>query len=102
MGGKIVAEIYLDRVPRTASNFIDLVNSTFYHDLHFHRVIPNYMIQFGCPVTKDPKNRDRGSGAPPDGTFKNLESGLSDIRSDGGKIQDEHISKDSNTKGTLS
>ena len=38
--GTFKAEIYLDRVPRTASNFIDLANSGFYNGLHFHRVIP--------------------------------------------------------------
>ena len=37
--GTRYAEIYLDRVPRTASNFIDLVRSGFYDGLHFHRVI---------------------------------------------------------------
>ena len=37
--GTLYAEIYLDRVPRTASNFIDLVRSGFYDGLHFHRVI---------------------------------------------------------------
>jgi hypothetical protein len=37
--GSFKAEIYLDRVPRTASSFIDLANSGFYNGLHFHRVI---------------------------------------------------------------
>ena len=45
--------IFLDRVPRTASNFIDLVQSGFYDGVHFHRVIPNFMVQFGCPNAKD-------------------------------------------------
>eukprot|EP00434_Breviolum_minutum_P032970 symbB.v1.2.029167.t1/scaffold3163.1/size62148/8 len=52
--GEIEAEIFLDRVPRTASNFIDLVQSGFYDGVHFHRVIPNFMVQFGCPNAKDP------------------------------------------------
>ena len=38
--GSFTAELYLDRVPRTASNFIDLAQSGFYDGLHFHRVIP--------------------------------------------------------------
>ena len=37
--GKMDAEIYLDRVPRTASNFIDLAQSGFFDGLHFHRVV---------------------------------------------------------------
>jgi len=42
--GTMKASIYLDRVPRTASNFIDLANSGFYDGLHFHRVIPGYVL----------------------------------------------------------
>ena len=43
------AEIFLDRVPITASNFIDLVNTGFYNGLHFHRVIPDFMNQASGP-----------------------------------------------------
>ena len=35
--GDFTAELYLDRVPRTASNFIDLAQTGFYTGLHFHR-----------------------------------------------------------------
>ena len=66
--GEFTAEIYLDRVPITASNFIDLAQSGFYNGLHFHRVIPNFMNQFGCPYAKDPKSQKAGMGNPPDGT----------------------------------
>tara|TARA_B110001452_G_scaffold144781_1_gene120356 strand:+ start:132 stop:365 length:234 start_codon:yes stop_codon:yes gene_type:complete len=38
--GVIKCEIYLDKMPITASNFIDLANTGFYNGLHFHRVIP--------------------------------------------------------------
>ena len=50
--GDIKCEIYLDQMPITASNFIDLANSGFYNGLHFHRVIPDFMDQFGCPYSK--------------------------------------------------
>ena len=40
-------------MPRTASNFIDLAQTGFYDGVHFHRVIPNFMVQFGCPNAKD-------------------------------------------------
>ena len=56
----MVAEIYLDRVtsldpmrtkdlevPVTASNFLDLAKARFFHGLHFHRVINDFMIQSG-------------------------------------------------------
>merc|ERR1712110_1407068 len=69
--GKFEAEIYLDRVPITASNFIDLAKTGFYNGIHFHRVIPGFMNQFGCPYAKDPKSSRAGTGGPPDGSFKN-------------------------------
>merc|ERR1711933_515480 len=50
----------------------------------------------------DPKSRRAGTGGPPDGTFKNLKTGGTERRSNGGNIKDENISKDSNTPGTLS
>jgi len=100
--GSMKAEIYLDRVPRTASNFIDLARSGFYDGIHFHRVIPGFMDQFGCPYAKDPKSPRAGTGGPPDGQFKNLVTGAMEKRFNGGNIEDENISKDSNVPGTLS
>merc|ERR1712039_200381 len=89
-------------VPITASNFIDLCQSGFYDGVHFHRVIPGFMNQFGCPNAKDPKSRRAGTGGPPDGEFKNLTTGAMEKRSNGGNIKDENISKDSNVPGSLS
>eukprot|EP00930_Biecheleria_cincta_P043732 TRINITY_DN3000_c0_g1_i1.p1 TRINITY_DN3000_c0_g1~~TRINITY_DN3000_c0_g1_i1.p1 ORF type:complete len:221 (+),score=40.71 TRINITY_DN3000_c0_g1_i1:67-663(+) len=100
--GKFEAEIFLDRVPITASNFIDLCESGFYDGIHFHRVIPGFMNQFGCPHAKDPKSRRAGTGGPPDGTFTNLKTGGKEKRSNGGNIKDENISRDTNAPGTLS
>ena len=48
-GGKMVAELYPDVAPNTVNNFISLVRSGFYDGLIFHRVIPGFMIQGGCP-----------------------------------------------------
>ncbi len=85
--GNFSAEIYLDKMPITAQNFIDLANSGFYNGLHFHRVIKNFMIQFGCPHSRDPNSGRAGTGGPPHGN-----------------IQDEHPAehKLSNEPGTLS
>ena len=60
--GTIKCEIFLDKMPITASNFIDLANTGFYNGLHFHRVIPDFMDQFGCPLSKDPKSSRAGTG----------------------------------------
>lgn len=100
--GTMKAEIYLDRVPITASNFIDLCQTGFYNGIHFHRVIPQFMDQFGCPHAKDPNSKRAGTGNPPDGQFINLKTGGKEERKKGGNIKDEHVSKDSNKKGSLS
>ncbi|CAK0896155.1 unnamed protein product [Prorocentrum cordatum] len=100
--GSFEAEIYLDRVPITASNFIDLCQKGFYDGIHFHRVIPGFMNQFGCPHAKDPKSSRAGTGGPENGTYKNLKTGATEKRFNGGCIKDENISKDTNAIGTLS
>ena len=85
--GTFEAEIYLDKMPVTAKNFMDLAKSGFYDGLHFHRVIPGFMIQFGCPYSKDPTDSRCGTGKSPKGN-----------------VQDEHPPehKLSNEPGTLS
>ncbi|MCK9463370.1 MAG: peptidylprolyl isomerase [Proteobacteria bacterium] len=85
--GTFKAEIYLDKMPVTAGNFLTLAKEGFYDGLHFHRVIKGFMCQFGCPHSRDPKSPRAGTGGPPHGT-----------------IQDEHPAnaKLSNEPGTLS
>ena len=63
--GSFEAELFLDTMPITAQNFIDLANSGFYNGLHFHRIIPNFMCQFGCPHSKDPNSGRAGTAARP-------------------------------------
>eukprot|EP00450_Noctiluca_scintillans_P005177 CAMPEP_0194483924 /NCGR_PEP_ID=MMETSP0253-20130528/5419_1 /TAXON_ID=2966 /ORGANISM="Noctiluca scintillans" /LENGTH=186 /DNA_ID=CAMNT_0039323655 /DNA_START=63 /DNA_END=623 /DNA_ORIENTATION=- len=100
--GVIEVELFLDRVPRTVSSFIDLSKSGFYNGIHFHRVIPGFMDQFGCPHAKDPSSSRAGTGGPEDGSFTNLATGATEQRFGGGKIEDENISRDTNAPGTLS
>jgi cyclophilin family peptidyl-prolyl cis-trans isomerase len=85
--GSFSVEIFRDEMPITAGNFIDLASSGFYDGLHFHRVINGFMIQFGCPHSKDPASPRCGTGGPPHGT-----------------IPDEHLdgARLSNEPGTLS
>ncbi len=68
--GQFTAEVYLDKMPVTAKNFLDLAKSGFYDGLHFHRVIDKFMLQFGCPHSKDPNSGRAGTGGPPHGTIK--------------------------------
>lgn len=83
--GNFTAELFTAEMPITAGNFIKLAQNGFYNGLHFHRVISNFMIQFGCPHSRDPNSPRAGTGNGPDGT-----------------IQDEHTAKISNEPGTLS
>ena len=48
-GGIMKGELYEDIAPKTVENFEKLANSKFYDGLIFHRVIPGFMIQGGCP-----------------------------------------------------
>ena len=48
-GDTIKAELYPEIAPNTVNNFISLIKSGFYDGLIFHRVIPGFMIQGGCP-----------------------------------------------------
>ena len=48
-GGVIEGELYPEIAPQSVYNFIDLCNHNFYDGLIFHRVIPGFMIQGGCP-----------------------------------------------------
>lgn len=55
--GLMVAQLYEQFTPATVANFIKLVQSGFYDGLTFHRVIPDFVIQGGCPV-------GNGTGGP--------------------------------------
>ena len=83
--GNIKVELFVDQMPVTAGNFVNLAKSGFYDGLHFHRVINGFMLQFGCPHSKDPSSSRAGTGDSPNGT-----------------IQDEHAARLSNEPGTLS
>lgn len=47
--GDMIAELYDNDTPITVKNFIDLIEKKFYDGLNFHRVIPGFVIQGGCP-----------------------------------------------------
>mgnify|MGYP001279728976 CR=1 FL=1 len=49
-GEKIVLELFEDAAPNTVKNFVKLAEEKFYDGLTFHRVIPNFVIQGGCPI----------------------------------------------------
>lgn len=74
--GTFTIELFEDKAPLTTGNFIKLVNQGFYNGLIFHRVIPQFMIQGGCP-------EGTGTGGP------------------GYTIKDEFHKDLSNVRGTI-
>ena len=48
-GGIIECELYPDKAPQSVANFVELCGKGYYNGLIFHRVIPGFMIQGGCP-----------------------------------------------------
>jgi cyclophilin family peptidyl-prolyl cis-trans isomerase len=74
--GTFTIELFEEKAPLTTGNFIKLVNQGFYNGLIFHRVIPQFMIQGGCP-------EGTGTGGP------------------GYTIKDEFHKDLSNVRGTI-
>jgi len=63
--GDITFEIYTDKVPLTAQNFLNLAKDGFYDGIVFHRVIPDFMAQVGDPLTKEAGQESMwGTGGP--------------------------------------
>jgi peptidyl-prolyl cis-trans isomerase B (cyclophilin B) len=62
--GTVVAELFDEEVPGTVANFEKLANTNFYDGTRFHRVIPNFMIQGGDPLSRDANNPRAGTGGP--------------------------------------
>ena len=75
--GVMVAKLETEKAPITTQNFIKLANSGFYSNLVFHRIIPDFMLQGGCP-------KGTGTGGP------------------GYNIKDEFHPDLTHTKGALS
>jgi peptidylprolyl isomerase len=83
--GDITLELYNELTPNTAANFIKLAKEGFYDGVKFHRVIRNFMIQGGDPLTKNESKRPYwGTGGP------------------GYKFDDEITPANSNAAGTIS
>jgi peptidylprolyl isomerase len=83
--GDIKIQLYTDKTPITANNFLNLAQDGFYNNTKFHRIIEGFMIQGGDPLSKDDKQKDRwGTGSP------------------GYVIPNEDVAGVSNLEGTIS
>ena len=90
--GTIVADLFDEEAPTTVANFEKLANSEFYDGTRFHRVISNFMIQGGDPLSRDPNNRRVGTGGP--GYTIKCETHRNTHRHEAGTLSMAHAGKD--------
>ncbi len=62
--GDMLVELFEDEAPNTVANFIELSEKGFYKGMAFHRVIPGFMAQGGCPNSKRGASGMPGTGGP--------------------------------------
>ena len=62
--GSMKAELYEKEVPGTVANFVKLAKDGYYNGLRFHRVIPDFVIQGGCPYSRNLGDPRVGTGGP--------------------------------------
>jgi peptidyl-prolyl cis-trans isomerase B (cyclophilin B) len=62
--GDINLELFPKEAPGTVANFVKLISEKFYDGLAFHRVIPQFVIQGGCPNTREGAKGMPGTGGP--------------------------------------
>jgi cyclophilin family peptidyl-prolyl cis-trans isomerase len=62
--GDMLVELYEDKVPNTVANLVELADSGFYKGMGFHRIIPGFMAQGGCPNSKKGASGAPGTGGP--------------------------------------
>ncbi|MHC0037058.1 peptidylprolyl isomerase [Pseudoneobacillus sp. C159] len=84
-GGQVKIELYPNEAPGTVENFESLINKGFYNGLTFHRVIPGFVAQGGCP-------EGRGTGGP--GYSIKCETQGNPHKHDRGALSMAHAGKD--------
>ena len=62
--GDMKVSLYTEDAPNTVSNFVKLIKDGYYDGLKWHRVIPDFVIQGGCPNSKDGASGMPGTGGP--------------------------------------
>lgn len=90
--GTIIADLFAEETPKTVENFEKLANDGFYDGTHFHRVIPDFVVQGGDPLSKDPKHPRVGTGGP--GYTIKCETHLNTHTHQAGSLSMAHAGKD--------
>lgn len=86
------AELFDTETPKTVANFEKLANEGYYDGTRFHRVIPDFVIQGGDPLSKDPDNPRVGTGGP--GYTIKCETHLNTHKHQAGSLSMAHAGKD--------
>src|SRR5690625_5020762 len=84
-GEKIVLQLFPEDAPGTVENFVKLAKDEFYDGLTFHRVIPDFVIQGGCPIGD-------GTGGP--GYTIKCETEGNTTKHERGSLSMDHAGKD--------
>jgi len=92
--GQIVAELYDKEAPDTVANFEKLANSGFYDGVKFHRVIPDFVVQGGDPLSRDLPDGDRRIGTGGPGYKIKCETAGNPRKHDVGALSMAHAGKD--------
>ena len=92
--GQIVAELYDKEAPNTVANFEKLANSGFYDGVKFHRVIPDFVVQGGDPLSRDLPDGDRRIGTGGPGYKIKCETAGNPRKHDVGALSMAHAGKD--------
>ncbi len=90
--GTMHVTLYDEAVPNTVANFVKLAKSGFYDGLRFHRVIPGFVIQGGCPYSRNVGDPRTGMGGP--GWTIKCETSAGMQRHDRGVLSMAHAGKD--------
>ena len=62
--GEMKVSLYTEDAPNTVANFVKLAKEGYYNGLKWHRVLPNFVIQGGCPNSRDGAKGMPGTGGP--------------------------------------
>jgi peptidyl-prolyl cis-trans isomerase B (cyclophilin B) len=62
--GEMKVNLYTEDAPKTVANFVKLAKEGYYNGLKWHRVIPDFVIQGGCPNSREGSNGIPGTGGP--------------------------------------
>jgi peptidyl-prolyl cis-trans isomerase B (cyclophilin B) len=92
--GKIVADLFDKEAPNTVANFEKLANSGFYDGVKFHRVIADFVVQGGDPLSRDLPAGDRKIGTGGPGYHIKCETAGNPHKHEVGSLSMAHAGKD--------